>query len=131
MAINIKSKETPAEPAEEPKSPHEQAAENIESSATISTSSKDESGNEQVSQEHTEHHIDPVPPSPVPMQRVEVGMGFKMPIPGLQYHMISFDVRRSVPYNPKEQSADGVFEETKDWVEAKINSLIEENQPEG
>lgn len=58
-------------------------------------------------------------------ERVTVGMSFKMPI--AQYTMLEFSVARTMAFTP-DQSADAVFDEAKDWVEGKINALIEENQ---
>lgn len=67
---------------------------------------------------------------PMPVQtfeRIDVGMSFKMPV--ASYTMLEFSVRRSVPYDPKLKDPDIVFTEVKTWVEAKLNALIEEQQP--
>jgi hypothetical protein len=63
-----------------------------------------------------------------PVERIDIGMSFKMPV--ASYTMLEFSVRRSVPFDPVTTSADTVFDETKAWVEAKLNALIEEQQPQ-
>lgn len=120
MAINLKQK-----PAPEPEqSAHDQAAEAIETQVTT-TSTK---GGEVINQ-NAEGDSEPIMTVPnIQYERIEVGMSFKMPV--ADYTMLEFSIRRSVPYDPTTVEADDVFDQTRGWVEAKLNAMIEEQQAE-
>lgn len=118
MAIQIKSA---------PASAHEQAAEEIVTETTVEQSSTD--GSEVPEQPQTHEHTTETVLVPVSHERLDVAMEFKMPV--AQYTMLGFSVRRSVPFDPAEKSADDVFAESKAWVEEKLNGLIAEQQSEG
>ena len=121
MVIKIQNKE--AAP-----SAHDEAADAIET--TMSTT-KTKSGEVDAAplEEALEHTSEPVMSLGVALERIEVGMAFKMPV--ASYTMLEFSVKRSVPFNPEVLDADAVFLETKTWVETKLNELIETQQNDG
>lgn len=55
---------------------------------------------------------------------IAVGMGFKMPV--AEYTMIEFYVQRTTPCAT--DAADDTYTATKDWVEGRLNELVEEQQ---
>lgn len=121
MAIKIKN---PA--PQEQASAHDEAAATIETEVSKTTT---KSGVDGPLAQEVDKTSEPVN-IPVPVQvfeRIEVGMSFKMPV--ASYTMLEFSVRRSVPYDPTIVTADEVFDDVKGWVEAKLNALIEEQQP--
>lgn len=128
MAINIKK---PSQSEGAGVSPHDQAADQIETEVALTTTK----GGEVLDQKHT-HQSEPVPPtaSPLPYERIDVGMSFKMPV--ADYTMLEFNIRRSVPFQQggstteTEAMANQVFADAKAWVEGKLNQLIEEQQSE-
>lgn len=110
-----------------PAQPHQEAADEMEAPATESSVSKAtiEQG-ETTSYEHENESAPVEGPVSEPMERIEVGMAFRMPV--AQYTMLEFTVRRSVPYSPLQANPDDVFESTHKWVEEKLNLLIAEQQ---
>ena len=104
-------------------SPHDEAAESIESEVTTETTKDGETLDSSM-----DSHSEPVLNTGPPMERIEVGMAFKMPV--AQYTMLEFSVKRSTPFDPLTTSPDAVFEDTRVWVEGKLNELIAEQQIE-
>ena len=114
MAINIGTA----------KSPHGQAAASLEEEVSKTTLEAGPNGEEEKTKE-MDYQSTPVHMA-TPYETIEVGTSFKMPV--AQYTMLEFTVRRSVPFNPLETDADTIFDETKVWVEAKLNAIIAEQQ---
>jgi len=107
-------------------SPHEEAAASIETEVAKTLT---KTGTEAPLMEDIQSESEPVNFQGAPLhliERMEVGMSFKMPV--APYTMLEFMVKRSVPFNSIEISPDTVFDQTKAWVEAKLNQLIEEQQ---
>lgn len=98
------------------KTPHGQAA--TEVSKTITKAGEPEP----VAQEH--EYTNEVVQLSTPYEVLEFGASFKMPV--ASYTMLEFSVRRTVPFNPVEKDVDTVFDETREWVEGKLNTLIAE-----
>lgn len=106
-------------------SPHEQvmAAPVGEYTKTVTKAGEDEP----MEQDHWQEEGAMVT-LPKVYETIEVGMSFKMPV--ASYTMLEFSVRRTTPFNPAEADADSVFDATREWVETKLNGLIEEQQSE-
>lgn len=118
MAIKIKN--NPA--MEEGASAHAEAADQITTDVSMTATKNGEI----VDQSH-DAQSEAVKPNPL-YEYISVGTSFKMPV--ADYTMLEFSVRRTVPFDPLQIDPDKVFEETKTWVEAKMNSMIEEQQSE-
>lgn len=102
------------------KGPHGAAAEEI--TEVSKTEHKD--GESEI----VDHEYESKPVVLPQMEIIEVGTSFKMPV--AQYTMLEFSVKRTMPFNPEEKSADEVFDTLKDWVESKLNAMIEDQQNE-
>ena len=109
MAINVGKKP----------SPHGEAAQDL----TEVQTKKIKNGEEEL----TAHEAKSVPVALPPLyETLEVGVSFRMPV--AQYTMLEFTVRRNRPFDPEKTDADKFFDETKEWVEKKLNSIIAEQQ---
>ena len=127
MAITIK--QPPAATVPETQalapSPHAEAAQQLGTDVTTETITKvttvdgvEEAEVLSHTQDTTHHYVPPK------KDTITVGMEFKMPL--AQYVMITFQIARASDCAPEE--ADDIYVARKDWVESRINALIEEQQ---
>ena len=104
-------------------SPHGEAAMDMTETKVTETTSE---GEETV----TKHESDAVPVHiPGPYDVLSVGVSFRMPV--AQYTMLEFTVSRSRAFDPVKDDENEVFQQTKKWVEDKLNSVIAEQQAAG
>lgn len=93
-----------------------------ENTTEISTTTTKAGAAEPLSHTH-DMQVEPVLITPLHDQ-IEVGMSFKMPV--ASFTMLEFSVKRMVHCLPEE--ADQTYEDTKAWVETRLNTLIEAQQ---
>lgn len=129
MAINIKTAQA-SEPEEVASGPHADAAEEILGEITETVVGMQEISTESgtpVVKDSQLHSIGEAVAEKPDRDKLTVGMNFKMQV--ADYTTVGFYIGQTRQYDPTAVNPDDLFYQQKNFVEGKINELIEENNP--